>query len=217
MVVSGYTDITFNPYKVDKVHHLSLELPDQRVVGTLHLWVTDQDGSVIARNFVNIEILKPISVVEQSPNLTVINYDLADEPMVVIKGEGTSSHSIELPDITETVKSMELIFEASSTVIGSPQTDNELWPSEVKIIANGTDIHTINLPNAPADARGALSYINGIDGKYGHLVRVSIDPSHLNLSGGQLQMDLQSDLGGLTLYSQRAGRYPLALQVRIHH
>ena len=110
-----------------------------------------------------------------------------------------------------------MIFEASSTVIGSPQTDNELWPSEVKIIANGTDIHTINLPNAPADARGALSYINGIDGKYGHLVRVSIDPSHLNLSGGQLQMDLQSDLGGLTLYSQRAGRYPLAIQVRIHH
>ena len=30
-------------------------------------------------------------------------------------------------------------------------------------------------------------------------------------------MDLQSDLGGLTLYSQRAGRYPLAIQVRIHH
>ena len=143
--------------------------------------------------------------------------DLTGESLVVIEGEGTLSHSIELPDITKTIKSMELIFEASSTVIGSPQTDNELWPSELKIIANGTDIHSINLPNAPADARGALSYINGIDGKYGHLVRVSIDPSHLNLSGGQLQMDLQSDLGGLTLYSQRAGRYPLAIQVRIHH
>ena len=216
-LVSGHTDITFNPYKVDKVHHLSLKLPDQRLVGTLHIWVTDQDDSVIARNFVNVEVLKPISAVEQSPDLTVINHDFTGESLVVIEGEGNLSHSIELPDITKTIKSMELIFEASSTVIGSPQTDNELWPSEVKIISNGTDIDTINLPNSPADARGALSYINGIDGKYGHLVRVSIDPSHLDLSGGQLQIDLQSDSGGLTLYSQRAGRYPLAIQVRIHH
>ena len=216
-LISGQSNITFTPYKVDKVYRLSLTLPDQRLIGTLHIWVTDQDGSVVARNFVNIEILKPILAIEQDHNLTTVNHDFEGESMVVVEGEGVSSHLIELPDIAKSAKLMELIFEASSTIKGAPQTDNELSPSEVIVCANEINVQTVNLPNSPADTRGSLSYINGIDGKYGHLIKVSIDPSQLDLSSGQLQIDFQSNEGGITLYSQRAGRYPLAMQVRLRH
>ena len=60
-VVSGTpVPIPFPPYQVEKVHRLELEIPDiDTAVGTLHVWVEDKNRAVIARNFINLEIVKP--------------------------------------------------------------------------------------------------------------------------------------------------------------
>ena len=113
----------------------------------------------------------------------------------------------------------EIVFEASSYVDGAPQTDWEKHPSDLKITINGIELKTITLPSSPADARGALSYINGIPGKYGFLTKIKVDDEQLNslrnsLSGNKLTVGYQVDPeaenpGGLTIYGARVGRYPL--------
>lgn len=215
-LVSGTAPIPFNPYRVEKVHRLSLHLPDLRLVGTLHLWVTDQSGTTVARNSVNLEILKEIPAVEQDSNQWILNHNLEGE----LVEANDLSQSFDLPVEPETIQWMELRFEASSTIDGAPQTDHECSPSDATIAINGTIIETVTFPNAPADTRGALSYINGIPGKYGHLVRLPIDPGSLDLSSGKLNIEYRAqaeaeNIGGITFYSQRAGRYPLCSQVRI--
>merc|ERR1712098_127201 len=98
--------------------------------------------------------------------------------------------------------------------MGAQQTDHERSPNDATIVINGTTIETVTFPNAPADTRGALSYINGIPGKYGHLVRLPIDPESIDLSSGKLNIEYRvqaeaGNVGGITFYAQRAGRYPL--------
>jgi len=215
-LASGTAPISFNPYQVEKVHRLSLHLPDLRLAGTLHLWVTDQGGTTVARNFVNLEILKEIPAVEQDSNQWIINHNLEGGLVEV----NDLSQSFDLPVEGGTIQSIELRFEASSTIDGAPQTDHECSPSDANITINGTTIETVTFPNAPADTRGALSYINGIPGKYGHLVRLPIDPGSLDLSSGKLNIEYRvqaeaENVEGITFYSQRAGRYPLCSQVRI--
>ena len=215
-LVSGTAPIPFNPYRVEKVHRLSLHLPDLRLVGTLHLWVTDQSGTTVARNSVNLEILKEIPAVEQDSNQWILNHNLEGE----LVEANDLSQSFDLPVEPESIQWMELRFEASSTIDGAPQTDHECSPSDATIAINGSIIETVTFPNAPADTRGALSYINGIPGKYGHLVRLPIDPGSLDLSSGKLNIEYRAqaeaeNIGGITFYSQRAGRYPLSSQVRI--
>ena len=54
--VSGSVDVPFPQYQVQNVHQLELTMPDVHpAVGTLHVWVTDGTGSVVARNFINFE------------------------------------------------------------------------------------------------------------------------------------------------------------------
>ena len=114
---------------------------------------------------------------------------------------------------------MELVFEASSYIDGAPQTDWEKHPSDLKITINDIELKTITLPSSPADTRGALSYINGMPGKYGFLTKITVDDLHLeslrnSFSGNKLTVGYQVDpdaenAGGLTIYGARAGRYPL--------
>ena len=114
---------------------------------------------------------------------------------------------------------MEVVFEASSYMDGAPQTDWEKHPSDLKIMINDIELKTITLPSYPADTRGALSYINGIPGKYGFLIRIIADDLHLErfrnsfsdnklTIGYQVYLDAEN-AGWLTIYGARAGRYPL--------
>jgi hypothetical protein len=221
-LVSGSVPISFAQYKVEKVHQLSINLPDQPVIGTLHVWVADQNQSVVARNFINVEIFKEPPLIEYpSENTTIIRLDIGDSPVVEFAGSGKLEYTVDLPDSIrlESINCFEIVFEASSYVDGAPQTDWEKHPSDLKITINGIELKTITLPSSPADARGALSYINGIPGKYGFLTKIKVDDERLNslrnsLSGNKLIVGYQVDpeaenSGGLTIYGARVGRYPL--------
>ena len=236
--VSGSVDIPFPQYQVQNVHQLELTMPDVHpAVGTLHVWVTDGTGSVVARNFINFEhfVAAHPTVVSSDSGLVSINYAPGDvfksswalvggnsdsrflnEHLFSAEGSGYVEYEISLPDGINTTNpaEMELIFEASSSYGGARQTEPEKHPSDVTISVNGVEIETIRIPDCPADARGVLSYIHGQPGNYGYLYRVKIDPSLVfesEVDTLTIRYEVKADAaakGGFALYGARTGRYP---------
>ena len=229
--VSGSVEIPFPQYQVQRVHQLELRIPDVHpAVGTLHVWVTDHSGTVVARNFINFEhfAASTASVESNGSGLISLNYTpgnvsesswaepTTSEQLFSAIGSGYVEYKVALPeglnaaDVAET----ELIFEASSCYGGARQTEPEKYPSDATISANGVEIDTIRIPDCPADARGVLSYIHGEPGIYGYLHNVKVDPS-LILNGKvdtlTVRYEVKADAeakGGLALYGARRGRYP---------
>ena len=184
--VSGHVDIPFPQYQVEHVHQLRLQIPDAHpAVGTLHVWVTDQTGTVVARNFINFEhfvaLPQPIESDDSGTirlNWTPENISRSswDEPtrsdhLFSAVGSGYVEYEISLTEglSTADVAEIELVFEASSAYGGARQTEPKKHPSDVTISVNSTEIETVRIPDCPADARGALSYINRHPGIYGYL------------------------------------------------
>ncbi|WP_138296438.1 MULTISPECIES: glycoside hydrolase family 2 TIM barrel-domain containing protein [unclassified Clostridium] len=105
-------------------------------------------------------------------------------------------------------------------------TDEERFPSRVRVYVEGQCIGRCYLPDAPADARGVLTYqsqrnVRRLEdaGSYGYLCRLKV-PSRLLpaiLEKGEMSVEIRvpsSVHGGLALYGRLAGRYPLGLTVR---
>jgi len=102
-----------------------------------------------------------------------------------------------------------------------PMTDEEKYPSLVRIYINDQIAGNALLPDDPADHRGILSWDMQLrDGKlheagsYGYLVDVTIDSTALETasSTGKFVIRLEVDdriPGGLAVYGANSGRYPL--------
>ena len=249
-LIAGSVEIPFAQYKVEKVHRLSIELPNRQIVGILRVWVAEGRGVVVARNFVNLEIFDAEGPRTEwiGEDKVILRYNPGDYRDAHWDGEGQNQYEVEnciemvsgeqvgyfeyavpLPNDLElhTMRTIELTFEASSALPGFRQTEPEKYPSDVTLSVNGVEVGTVMLPDSPADARGALSYINGIPGKYGYLNRVKIDGERIEaitrkLTDGALiiryavKADAQH-IGGLALYGDRLGRYPVDPQVVISH
>ena len=228
--VSGSVEIPFPQYQVQHVHQLELQIPDVHpAVSTLHIWVTDRTGTVVARNFINFEhFVGPLQPVASDDSGTVrlnwtpenISGTAWDEPTISdhlfsAVGSGYVEYKMPLPEGLNTadVAEIALVFEASSSYGGARQTEPEKQPSDVTISVNGIEIETVRIPDCPADARGALSYINGQPGIYGYLHTVKVDPSSvLNTGTLTVRYEVKADAeakGGLALYGTRIGRYPI--------
>ena len=237
--VSGSVDIPFPQYQVQNVHQLELTMPDAHpAVGTLHVWVTDGTGSVVARNFINFEhFVEANPTVESNDTQISINHDPGsasksswDEPiseaqLFTAAGSGYVEYEVPFPEGIDPTNpaEMELIFEASSSYGGARQTEPEKHPSDVTISVNGVEIETIRIPDCPADARGVLSYIHGQPGIYGYLYKVKIDPSVVFENEADtltVRYEVKADAaakGGFALYGARMGRYPAGPHLRIHY
>ena len=229
--ISGNVEIPFPQYQVQHVHQLELRIPDVHpAVGTLHVWVTDHSGTVVARNFINFEhfVASTASVESNGSGLISLNYAPGsvsesswDEPTTSEQlfsaiGGGYVEYEVSLPEGLRAadVAEIALIFEASSCYGGARQTGPEKYPSDVTISTNGVEIDTIRIPDCPADARGVLSYIHGEPGIYGYLHNVKVDPS-LILNGKAdtltVRYEVKADAeakGGFALYGARMGRSP---------
>ena len=236
--VSGSVDVPFPQYQVQNVHQLELTMPDiHPAVGTLHVWVTDGTGSVVARNFINFEhFVEANRTVESKDSQISINHDpgsasksswdepLSEAQLFSAEGSGYVEYEIAFPEGIGATNPAEmvLIFEASSANGGARQTEPEKHPSDVTISVNGVEIETIRIPDCPADARGVLSYIHGQPGNYGYLYKVKIDPLTVLNSGTDtftVRYEVKSDAaekGGLSLYGARMGRYPTGPHLLIH-
>ena len=234
--VSGSVEIPFPQYQVQRVHQLELQIPDVHpAVGTLHVWVTDHSGTVVARNFINFEHFTEATVGAVSnpesrtdSEAVRLNYTPGntsesswDEPTTDAQlfsavGSGSVEYEVALPEglSAADVAEIELVFEASSFYGGARQTEPEKYPSDVTISVNGAEIDTIRIPDCPADARGVLSYIHGQPGIYGYLYNIKLDPS-IVLNGKtdtlRVRYEVKADAeakGGFALYGARLGRYP---------
>ena len=221
--ISGSTEIPFPQYQVQNVHQLQLTMPDvHSAVGTLHVWITDSTGTVVARNFINFEhfAAAPVGGVSNpefhytpgSVSKSSWKDATANAQLFSAEGSGYVEYEISLPEALNTtdIAEMELVFEASSANGGARQTEPEKHPSDVTISVNGIEIEMLHIPDCPADARGVLSYIHGQPGIYGYLHNLKIDPSRVS-NGKEIDtLTIRYEVkGGLALYGSRMGRYPV--------
>jgi hypothetical protein len=112
-------------------------------------------------------------------------------------------------------------FDPSLNPNAYPMTDTQTHPSAVRIRFNGHAAETVDLANDPADHRGILSWhAQPRDrklreaGSYGYLVAVTVPEPALAVASqsGEIVIRLEVDPalpGGLALYGERFGRYPL--------
>jgi hypothetical protein len=102
-----------------------------------------------------------------------------------------------------------------------PMTDAARHPSAVRIAVNGVSAGLFDLPDDPADHRGLLSWHaqkrdRRLDeaGSYGYLVSATVPEAALReaAAAGEVVVRLEVDEslpGGLAVYGEGAGRYPL--------
>lgn len=102
-----------------------------------------------------------------------------------------------------------------------PMTDENPFPSAVRIRVNGESVGVFDLPDDPADHRGILSWASQLKdrklreaGSYGYRISAVIPGSALAAAArtGKLVIRLEVDVslpGGLAVYGKDFGRYPL--------
>jgi len=102
-----------------------------------------------------------------------------------------------------------------------PMTDTRLFPSTVRVRINGVGAGTYDLPDDPADHRGVLSWHAQLRdkklreaGSYGYLIQATIPADGLQRAAQAREIVVRLEVdaalpGGLALYGERFGRYPL--------
>jgi len=111
-------------------------------------------------------------------------------------------------------------FDNSLNPNSYPMTDETKFPSRVKIRVNGEIVGNFFLEDDPADHRGILSWYsqprnNKLNeaGSYGYLLNSSIPVSLFSATGGRsvtIRFEVDESLpGGLAIYGEKFGRYPL--------
>ncbi len=109
----------------------------------------------------------------------------------------------------------------SSNPNAYPMTDEERFPSAVRVRVMGQVAGVFELPDDPADHRGILSWhAQARDrhlqeaGSYGYLVEASLPRAAVQQASESRQLVIRLEVdealpGGLAVYGQRFGRYPL--------
>lgn len=237
-LATGAVEVPFERYRVEKVHTIELKLPEECMHARLHVWVEDEGGAVLAWNFVDMEIfdIRPPRlercggsiVIRFTPGDKVRSEWDAEERIHRVEGIGDVvwgrdvgyfEYEVDPTVPVEEIKGMRLIFEASSGTPTLRQTEPRKIPTDLTISINGVEVKTITIPDAPADSRGALSYINGLPGKYGFLMNVEV-PGRLMGTikaasrGRKLTLAFKvkgsaRNRNGLILFGCRTGRYPV--------
>ncbi len=102
-----------------------------------------------------------------------------------------------------------------------PMTDTLKFPSSVRVRLAGEALGQFELPDDPADHRGILSWhAQKTDrklreaGSYGYLISAAVPARSLQAAQAAkeiiIRFEVDSSLpGGLALYGERFGRYPL--------
>jgi len=237
----GTCPIAFPQYSVAKAATVEFDVPDCRGLAQVVVAVEDASGRRLARNLIDFEIfpgeLPPAEQVEprrwvlrfHPASHTRADWDVEATPtgeddghreIVAGREVGFFEYSVRLPREMEpdAIRDIAVCAELSAARPGVPQTDADKHPSEVTISVNGVPIATELLENDPCDARGALSYIHGLSGRYGYLVSASTgkrtrEALRSGVTGDTITVRFEvranaTHCGGLSVYGGRAGRYP---------
>jgi hypothetical protein len=109
----------------------------------------------------------------------------------------------------------------SSNPNSYPMTDETSFPSAVRVCVAGWTVGLFDLPDDPADHRGILSWHSQKRdrrlreaGSYGYLISACIPETVLTEAASKREIALRLEVddalaGGLAIYGERFGRYPL--------
>jgi Glycosyl hydrolases family 2, sugar binding domain/Glycosyl hydrolases family 2, TIM barrel domain/Glycosyl hydrolases family 2 len=151
---------------------------------------------------------------------------------VAALGAGWVEYVVALPSDVDwaAVRGVRLRFEASARAglakVGwpggvqpsdYPQTEALKTPTDLEVLIEGTSVGRCRLPDDPADARGALSHHRGYHpGAYGELVELEVPADVVSAAVPRGRLGVRFEIGpgaehrgGLALYGESLGRYPL--------
>lgn len=109
-----------------------------------------------------------------------------------------------------------------------PMTDTVRFPTAVRVRVAGQPLGRLDLPDDPADHRGILSWHAQLRdrklreaGSYGYLVAAAIPASAVRAAAADKQFTVRLEVdaslpGGLALYGEQFGRYPLDPTIILH-
>jgi hypothetical protein len=221
--------VPFPRFAVTPVGGIAVRLPGRPGLATLHAWLQTTGGETIARNWVHFHVVDggappsgvvPISLAGFSgEGIGCFEVEGVREA-VRVEGAGVLSASVAAADLPGDTTSIALVAELSSCRPGGggKQTDADTWPSRVHVTLAGVDLGVVELPDHPADSRGVLSHHYGFAGRYGQLVSLAVPREEVGVvatrlaAGAEVRLQVDADLpGGLSVYGERAGRYPTGL------
>ena len=216
-VQQGTIDVTPTRFGVTDLGALAITLPNQPGLATIALRLEDAQGQIRHRNYVNVEVSAPSSVLAPENVITFAPSHFADcswpQPFAApdgskfsAGGSGWVEYLVALPQTLDNAQTLRLLFEAGARAggrkidwpqktfgINYPQTEpDKQTPSDVVVTINGIDVGTIHLPDDPADARGVLSHYRQIDpGSYGFLNEIVVTGDALAALGQQPELRIR--------------------------
>jgi hypothetical protein len=236
----GCDRIAFRHRCVEVARRLEISLPTEPMLCTLAVSAVTATGEIIAGNYVQHFVCDspPLEREDRGHSLVlrrrVENWESADWQgasssredaalMGACHGQGAGFFEWIFSDESlcrlAQARRVRVLVEVSSRREGTPQTDSHRHPSRFELLLNGQPVHRGILPDHPHDSRGALSYLRGVRGAYGFLVRATIENGLLQKIAATAAADgvlrfrcavHEPPHGGLTVYDYDAGRFPVA-------
>ncbi|HYG36299.1 MAG TPA: glycoside hydrolase family 2, partial [Clostridia bacterium] len=235
----GRVPIPFTHRHVVPAHTIELRMPETSMLCTLLVTAVASDGQTIAENFVQFYVSPGYPPDrEDTPRALVLRGAPANWARAEWSG-GTGEREKERAEDScfgfghgffewvlplggadlHKARRLRVLCEASAHRIDAPQTDEDIFPTTLRISLNDVRLYEAVLRNHPHDARGVLSYLRGGLGAYGY-------PAFVAAEGDQLQEILRRDgdghlrlscevpadaiaQGGLTIYGAECGRFPV--------
>ena len=241
----GYCEIPFKQYHVELARVIGLKLPEEPMLCTLSVAAVTAAGETVASNYIqHLVSAGALPHREVKGKLLILRRRTSEWSAARWSGESISREDAQargvcfgagsgffewefgdeaLDDISRS-RRVCFMMEVSSRRDDTPQTDSYRHKSDFVLSVNGLPVLRSLIPDHPHDARGALSYLRGGRGAYGYLLRSTIENELLGEVARRVTADgllrirtsvSTSPAGGLTVYDNDSGRYPVAPTVVI--
>jgi hypothetical protein len=234
----GSKPIAFAHYRVELADLIRIRLPAQTMLCTLWVRALTEDGTLLARNYVQFFVDAGFPSREDSEHGLLLRAQIHSWSAAKWSGPASdpaeaetagSCHgaghgffewhlALEKNELARARK-VGVLCEASSHREGTPQTDSFAHPTSFRILLNGVRVYGGLLPNHPHDAAGALSYLRNGRGAYGYLAHATVEGPLLQevisrAEGDALHLRClvpagRNPRGGLTMYGGDCGRSPV--------
>jgi hypothetical protein len=235
----GWTRIPFPHRRVSEPQPVEIEAPSFAGLFTVDFSAYNGDGKVVARNFTHIFVMDSYPLQrEELPRGLIVRRrpeewsesqwslgsasreDQARDDVCFGIGHGFFEWQFPIGrDELAGARRIRVICEAASHRTDHPQTDDGIYPTNLRMLLNDIPVYDSVLRNHPHDARGVLSYLREGYGGYGYLVHAFAEDELLRRIVGQssdnfvrLRCQIPEDAlahGGLTIYGAENGRYPV--------
>ncbi len=244
-LIKGSIPIEYPHRRVAHAHTVEFKVPNRPMLCTLALRACKADGGAcVASNFIQFFITNgyPPAREEQPRNLILrgapadwnhsewSGYESSRDQQRAADccfgyGHGFFEWAFPLGKMDiHKAQRVRVLCEASSRRSDTPQTDDDLFPTNMQMFLNGVRVYEALIPNHPHDSRGVLSYLRGGKGAYGYLAHATAEGELLRQIASQTHEHIHFRCAvppdalaqhGLSIYGAECGRYPICPTVVI--